>query len=79
MQNTKWETVSAGSVKFTSPAKKFESGPFFQTITLSYMDWATMEHNRRLLPPRPDIIQREEFELMESKIMTSKSKHKSQG
>ena len=62
MQRTKWKTVSAGqrdSERFTTKSK---NGPFCATITLMYMDWATMEHNRKVMQP-VEIISQPEIEL----------------
>ena len=73
LQGTKWETVSRGPLKVGTDFLEidaFEWGPFCQTITLQYMDWDTMEHNRRLM--QSDIMNRKEFEKMKSQVMKTK-------
>ena len=66
---TKWKTVSAGLNTCKPTGQRVEYGPFCQTITLFYMDWETMGHNRRMTQPK--LMQRAEFEQIKSDFMKS--------
>ena len=56
MQSTKWKTVSAGAVPPPIENITINMGPFRSSISLQYMDWATMEHNRRVTAPVATIV-----------------------
>ena len=59
-QSTKWKTVSAGTVPPPGQSIPLDMGPFQSSISLQYMDWATMEHNRRVMAPivpEPEVIE----------------------
>ena len=71
VQSTKWETVSAVPMMQNPNKHSYDVvyGDFRQTITLFYIDWPTMEHNRRLMQLK--LMQREQVEKTKS-IMKSK-------